>query len=173
MVANGTVQTDWQGADYAEPGVSDIDFTSDLITAVEKEFCVNSTRVYATGKSNGGGFVGLMTCDSGLTSKIRAFAPVAGAFYYQFPGAKNCTPSRSPVPIMEFHGEQDHTVRVVRPLSYFKFTDSKLERSTLTVGVAEEVYCLAFQNGSPTRLLGMDALARLPRLGSCFKTMLS
>ena len=52
-----------------------------------------------------------MTCDHELSSRIKAFAPVAGALYWQFGGAKNCTPSRRHVPIMEFHGDQDKTVR--------------------------------------------------------------
>lgn len=52
----------WQGAPYAPPGVDDVAFTSDLLDRLQSDYCVDPTRTYATGKSNGAGFVGLLAC---------------------------------------------------------------------------------------------------------------
>ncbi len=95
----------WQGAPYAAAGVDDVAFTRDLVDALEASWCVDSGRVYATGKSNGGGFTALLACR--LADRITAVAPVAAAFY-PATGA-NCTPSR-PVPVIDFHGTSDSTI---------------------------------------------------------------
>ncbi|MFI7383993.1 alpha/beta hydrolase family esterase [Streptomyces sp. NPDC049813] len=95
----------WQGAPYAAAGVDDVLFTEDLLDEIEARFCVDTTRVYATGKSNGAGFTGLLACRS--ASRFAAVAPVAGAFYPDT--GKNCRPSR-PVPVLDFHGTGDTTI---------------------------------------------------------------
>ncbi|MFJ6569119.1 alpha/beta hydrolase family esterase [Streptomyces sp. NPDC091292] len=95
----------WQGAPYAAPGVDDVAFTADLLTALEDSLCVDTRRVYATGKSNGAGFTGLLACR--MADRIAAIAPVAGAFYPET-GA-DCRPSR-PVPVIDFHGTGDATI---------------------------------------------------------------
>jgi polyhydroxybutyrate depolymerase len=95
----------WQGAPYAAPGVDDVAFTRDLLDRLEATVCVDTRRVYATGKSNGAGFTGLLACR--LADRITAIAPVAGAFYPDT-GA-DCHPSR-PVPVIEFHGTADATI---------------------------------------------------------------
>lgn len=70
--------TTWEGA----PGssVNDIKFTNDVLDEVSGELCVDEKRIFATGKSQGGGFVGRLACDSGLSARIAAFAPVSGAY---------------------------------------------------------------------------------------------
>lgn len=127
-------QNSWQGPEYATQNVSDTRFTSELLTTLESQFCIDSSKIFATGKSNGGGFVGLMTCDHELTSRIKAFAPVAGAYYWQFGGAKNCTPSRQ-VPIMEFHGDLDTTVRSA--LKYISGTPLNIHQISPLGGVGK------------------------------------
>lgn len=103
----GTIGTDgqpsFQGAPYSS-GVDDVLFTSDLLNQVQRQLCVDPARIYANGKSNGGGFAGLLACR--LASRIAASAPVSGAFY---PQGGVCDPSR-PVPILEFHGSADTTI---------------------------------------------------------------
>ncbi|GLW09343.1 esterase [Microtetraspora sp. NBRC 13810] len=95
----------WQGAPYEAPGVDDVAFTADLLDTLENGLCVDRRRVYATGKSNGAGFTGLLACR--MADRIAAIAPVAGAFY---PGTgQDCRPSR-PVPVIDFHGTGDATI---------------------------------------------------------------
>lgn len=94
-------KTGWEGAPYA-PGADDIGLVKQLLDRFGRDFCVNGLRVYATGKSNGGGFTALLACQ--LPHRIAAFAPVAGAFYPQ--SAVGCRTS-PPVPMLEFHGTAD------------------------------------------------------------------
>ncbi|MCJ1404525.1 hypothetical protein MMC11_007751 [Xylographa trunciseda] len=67
--------------------------------------------------SNGGGFVGALACHETLSGRIAAFAPVSGAFYEKLnstiPLGGPCEPNRnrSSVPILEFHGQADNTIR--------------------------------------------------------------
>jgi polyhydroxybutyrate depolymerase len=95
----------WQGAPYAASGVDDVAFTGHLLDHLRSTLCVDTARVYATGKSNGGGFTGLLACR--MADRITAVAPVAGAFYPAT--SKNCQPAR-PVPVIEFHGTADQAV---------------------------------------------------------------
>ncbi|TWU77765.1 hypothetical protein ED733_008655 [Metarhizium rileyi] len=104
----------WQGM----PGVAtdDVRFTSDILDLVQDQYCIDSARISATGKSAGGGLCNLLACDPELSSRIAAFAPVSGAFYIdsqpcrpesvQFP----CRPGRKDVPFLEFHGGKDDTI---------------------------------------------------------------
>ncbi|MCJ1417235.1 hypothetical protein MMC32_003577 [Xylographa parallela] len=67
--------------------------------------------------SNGGGFVGALACDKALSGRIAAFAPVSGAFYEKLgsttPLGGPCEPNknRSSIPILEFHGQDDNTIK--------------------------------------------------------------
>ncbi|RYO93543.1 hypothetical protein DL766_008445 [Monosporascus sp. MC13-8B] len=71
--------TTWQGAPGAE--ADDIGFTTEVIDFAQRTFCIDEARTYATGKSQGGGFVGRLACDPALSRRIAAFAPVSGAYY--------------------------------------------------------------------------------------------
>jgi poly(3-hydroxybutyrate) depolymerase len=85
-------------------------FTADLLDHLEDTLCIDTTRIYATGKSNGGGFVNYLACHP-ISTRFAAFAPVAGAFYEGF-GANGpaCQPARSPQPILEIHGYNDSLI---------------------------------------------------------------
>jgi poly(3-hydroxybutyrate) depolymerase len=108
----------WQGS----PGsgdVDDISYVADILDAIEEEFCVDLTRIYATGKSEGGGLVGILACDYASSQRIAAFAPVSGAFYLGHTNCSDpstvpisCNASRSDIPIMEFHGGNDTTISI-------------------------------------------------------------
>jgi poly(3-hydroxybutyrate) depolymerase len=113
------VQNQWQG-DPASSGVDDLDFVSSMIAHFNDRYCIDTSRIYAAGKSNGGGFTGgYLACDPSLSQQIAAFAPVSGAFYV--PGsteddcdpatiAIQCNPGRKLVPVLEFHGDADDTI---------------------------------------------------------------
>ncbi|GII55466.1 hydrolase [Planotetraspora thailandica] len=96
--------TAWQGAPYAS-GADDVLFVSDLLNELQSTLCVDPARIYVTGKSNGGGFAGVLACR--LSRRIAAAAPVSGAFYQA--GEENCAPRRA-VPILDFHGTADSIV---------------------------------------------------------------
>lgn len=95
----------------------DLKFISNILDEVESTLCINKSRVYATGKSQGGGMVGMLACDQSLSTRIAAFAPVSGAFYVMPEG--DCEPDsvdlpcfagRSDIPILEFHGGSDSVI---------------------------------------------------------------
>jgi poly(3-hydroxybutyrate) depolymerase len=107
--AKGTQQ--YQGDPDSPPSINDVKFTLELLDHIEATYCIDTSRMYAAGKSNGGGFTGVLACDSDATKRIAAFAPVSGAFYLNAEqNAPPCNPSRKPVPIMEFHGFEDATI---------------------------------------------------------------
>ncbi|KFY68825.1 hypothetical protein V496_00780 [Pseudogymnoascus sp. VKM F-4515 (FW-2607)] len=102
----------WEGPSYADPKISDKKFTSALITQLRADFCVDDTRIYAAGKSNGGGFTGTLACSAEAGKNFAAIAACAGAFYTDVveDADDKCEPSRSPFPILEFHGSIDKTI---------------------------------------------------------------
>jgi poly(3-hydroxybutyrate) depolymerase len=94
----------WQGAPYAAKGVDDVKFTADLLDQLEAAYCVDTRTVYATGKSNGAGFTGILACR--MADRFAAIAPVSGAFYIE---GTRCAPSR-PIPVLDIHGTGDTTI---------------------------------------------------------------
>jgi polyhydroxybutyrate depolymerase len=86
----------------AATNVNDIGFVSDLIDYAEQQLCIDPSRVFATGMSNGGFLSHTIGCE--LADRVAAIAPVAGV-----DGMPTCTPSR-PVPVMHFHGTADPLV---------------------------------------------------------------
>ncbi|KAL2065225.1 hypothetical protein VTL71DRAFT_2894 [Oculimacula yallundae] len=112
------IDNQWQG-DPASEDVDDIGFVSEMIAHFTERYCIDTSRIYAAGKSNGGGFTNTLACDPNLSKQIAAFAPVSGAFYV--PGSSSsscspqsmtipCNPGRYPLPILEFHGSDDTTI---------------------------------------------------------------
>jgi poly(3-hydroxybutyrate) depolymerase len=110
-------QNQWQG-DPASSGVDDVAFTMEMLDHLEERYCIDSSRVYAAGKSNGGGFTNLLACDGTASKRIAAFAPVSGAYYQDVPEDAcdaetvpiECNPGRCPIPIIEFHGTAESTI---------------------------------------------------------------
>ncbi|KAF2495401.1 alpha/beta-hydrolase [Lophium mytilinum] len=102
----------WTSDPDAPADIDDILFTSDLINHLLSRYCIDPSRVYAAGKSNGGGLVNLLACDPGTSAKIAAFAAVSGAFYINGSTGKlpPCKPARVPIPVLETHGLKDHTI---------------------------------------------------------------
>lgn len=82
------------------PDVDDVGFISKMIDKLKEDFNIDSSRIYATGMSNGATMVYRLACQ--LFDKIAAFAPVAGNQLDIV-----CKPTRS-VPIILFHGLADN-----------------------------------------------------------------
>jgi poly(3-hydroxybutyrate) depolymerase len=91
------------------------------LDALESNLCVDQARIYATGKSQGGGFVGRLACHPVLSRRIAAFAPVSGAYYIdqldteadcEDPATVDipCQQGRTAIPVMAFHGGDDTTI---------------------------------------------------------------
>lgn len=100
----------WAGANYSSATVAeDLQFVYDLLADLRTRYCVDSARIYATGMSNGGGFVGTLACNDTVGGEFAAFAPASGSFYTDAYGV-GCSPARSPLPILEFHGGADESV---------------------------------------------------------------
>jgi polyhydroxybutyrate depolymerase len=77
----------------------DLDFTDVLLDEVEADLCLDLTRVYVEGLSNGAFMTSTLGCVR--ADRFAAIAPVAGA---QHP--TGCNPSRR-VPMLAFHGTAD------------------------------------------------------------------
>jgi polyhydroxybutyrate depolymerase len=86
------------------PGVNDVQFTRDLLALVERDYCIDPRRVYATGFSNGGFMSHMLGCE--MADTFAAIAPVSGVL--GIPPA-SCLPSR-PVPVLHMHGTADPVV---------------------------------------------------------------
>ena len=74
-----------------------------LLNRMERASCIDSSRVYATGVSNGGGFTARLACE--MADRLAAIAPVAGGY----DPLRRCKPAR-PLPLLEIHGTDDDVV---------------------------------------------------------------
>ena len=95
----------WQGPSYADQSVNDVKFVSDLLDQVKADYCINTDKIYASGKSNGAGFVDTLAC-SDTGDQFAAFAMAAAALYTDTSKA-SCTKKRA---ILESHGDADNTI---------------------------------------------------------------
>ncbi|KAE9376221.1 carbohydrate esterase family 1 protein [Stipitochalara longipes BDJ] len=105
----------WQGVP-AIGARNDVQFTADILNEIESLYCINPSRITSTGKSDGAGFCNVLACDSVLSKRIAAFAPVSGAYYIN---ATTCSPftvdipcaaSRTDIPFLTLHGGNDTTI---------------------------------------------------------------
>jgi polyhydroxybutyrate depolymerase len=83
-------------------GSADIAAMSALLDHLENTLCVDESRVFATGLSNGAGLATALIC--GLDGRLAGVAPVAG-----FNLARPCAGAR-PTTIVAFHGTADRIV---------------------------------------------------------------
>ncbi|KAJ5679708.1 hypothetical protein N7462_007952 [Penicillium macrosclerotiorum] len=101
-------------ADTSRP--NDLDFTNDLLTHLEEELCIDPSKIYSAGKSNGGGFTGVIACNATVGGRFAAFAAVSGAWYNTdgIPGVGPCVPAEREegYPFLEFHGTTDTTAPI-------------------------------------------------------------
>jgi polyhydroxybutyrate depolymerase len=88
----------WDIAASAHPN-HDIDFMNAMLDTLEANLCVDTSRVYATGLSDGALMTSLLACT--MANRFAAFAAVAGIVM-----DSPCRPGRR-VPILAFHGTAD------------------------------------------------------------------
>jgi polyhydroxybutyrate depolymerase len=79
----------------------DVTFVADLLDLLEAELCIDPSRVFSTGMSNGGQMSSLLACQLG--DRVTAVAPLAGV---EWPASCD----GRPVPVMAFHGDADPIV---------------------------------------------------------------
>lgn len=77
----------------------DLRFTTDMLDQLGAELCLDTSRIYATGLSNGAMMTSAVSC--ALADRFAAGAPVAGVTF-----SDACEPAR-PVPLLAFHGTLD------------------------------------------------------------------
>ncbi|KAM0722668.1 hypothetical protein Q7P37_002109 [Cladosporium fusiforme] len=114
----------WESNPYYGPGKQNVqndrNFIKELIVNIKSTFCVDATRIFGAGSSNGGGFLGVIACDPELSVTFAAIAPNAGAFYTNTnppadpyvldtdtPVQQPCNPGRNNMAIFETHGTGD------------------------------------------------------------------
>ena len=81
--------------------VDDIAFVSDLLNRLENDFCIDTTRIYAVGHSNGGFLASRLAC--ALGDRIAAIVPVAGL-------SMPAEPCQGAVAVLTIHGTADDVV---------------------------------------------------------------
>jgi polyhydroxybutyrate depolymerase len=91
----------WSLNDAMQP--NDVSAVAALLPRAEADACADTTRIYATGVSNGGGFTARIGCE--LAGTIAAIAPVAGGYK----GLDPC-PSGRRISVLEIHGTKDQIV---------------------------------------------------------------
>ncbi len=79
----------------------DVGFTAKILDRVEAELCVDRSRIFASGWSNGGMFAATLGC--ALSDRIAAVASVSGV--HLLPDCRG-----RPMPIIVIHGTFDDTV---------------------------------------------------------------
>jgi len=90
---------------------NDLFYTVALLDHLEKSFCIDLRRIYATGLGQGAGVVHQLACHTHLSRRIAAFAPVNGAFYRPVSPEDllwaRCMIGRRPIPMLEIHGAEN------------------------------------------------------------------
>lgn len=82
--------------------IDDVGFIDALIDTLMAEYAIATTRIYATGMSNGGFMSYRLACE--LSERIAAIAPVSASM-----SMVDCAPARS-MPVIALHSYQDESV---------------------------------------------------------------
>ena len=91
----------WFSTDRLPDLAGDLDFVDAMLERLTAKFCIDQSRVYATGLSNGAFMASMLACERG--ERFAAVAPVAGV---SFPD-KGCD---TRVAILAMHGTSDGVV---------------------------------------------------------------
>jgi len=100
--APGDTRNSWELDPSQDPTRDDLAFANELLDIVIESLCVDETRVYTTGMSNGGYFSSVLVCE--MSDRIAAAASIAALSH-----ADDCDPARI-VPYIGFHGTDDAVV---------------------------------------------------------------
>jgi polyhydroxybutyrate depolymerase len=133
--------------------VDDVQFTRDLLAAIEADYCIDSKRVFAAGFSNGGFMSHRLGCE--MSDVFGAIAPVSGVLGID---PTDCNPVRA-IPVLDFHGVSDPIVPYnggtpIIPIDISGVLDFRSVADTLYFWVSSNG-CLGpptqiFQNGDAT-----------------------
>lgn len=85
-------------------GADDVGYIDALLDRLESDYCLDTSRVYVSGLSNGGGMTDRLACE--LSERIAAVGTVSGA-YNLLPDGCSIT---HPMPLISFHGTADTIV---------------------------------------------------------------
>ncbi|KAK7755032.1 hypothetical protein SLS62_002846 [Diatrype stigma] len=125
--STGSTEDDrfWEGYPGLSSATDDVAYVLAVLDEVAGDrLCVDLARVYASGKSQGGGFSGqVLACDPRSASRFAAFAAVSGAYYVPpdvvgddvcadpaTVALRPCEPQRDRIPLLAFHGGNDTTI---------------------------------------------------------------
>lgn len=102
VVAPDGVDKAWNAGGLGNANIDDVGFIRSLLDGVESELCIDATRVYATGHSNGGAMTHKLGCQA--ADLFAAIAPISGWT------SGECKPSR-PIAVAAVRSLEDGTVR--------------------------------------------------------------
>lgn len=126
--STGSTEDDrfWEGYPGLSGATDDVAYVLAVLDEVASDrLCVDLARVYASGKSQGGGLSGqVLACDPRSASRFAAFAAVSGAYYVppdvvgdadgcadpETVALRPCEPRRDKIPLLAFHGGNDTTI---------------------------------------------------------------
>lgn len=91
----------WSAGATPANSIDDVKFADDIITQLSRELCIDQTRIYATGFSNGAFMSSKLACT--MPDRIAAIAVVGGVDY----PAEGC---KARVPVLAIHGTGDEVV---------------------------------------------------------------
>lgn len=101
----------WNFLRFIPGDPDDVLFIADLLDEIGEQLCIDDSRVFAAGISNGAMMAVRLACD--LSDRIAAIAPVAGVYYPPWSpdldAEADCVSVR-PVPVVAFHGTADTVV---------------------------------------------------------------
>mmetsp|Transcript_43713 Transcript_43713/g.107571 ORF Transcript_43713/g.107571 Transcript_43713/m.107571 type:complete len:543 (+) Transcript_43713:69-1697(+) len=163
-------QCDWTTCDEditpTGTGTADVGgFLPGLWDTLEQQLCVDATREYATGCSNGGMMAYQSAVD--MPERLAAIAPVCGSFHAGFAMAPKIG-----VPLMDIHGTSDTTVPANVSLSgdgyYYTPTEEIFFGNKYSPGWAQANQCSGGGRVYPTSYDGQKQLWCLAE-GDCAK----
>lgn len=82
--------------------IDDVGFVNSLLNTLIEQYSIDTSRIYASGMSNGGLMAHRLACE--LSNRIAAIAPVASSI-----SMTECTPDR-PVSVIQFHSYLDTNI---------------------------------------------------------------
>lgn len=138
-------------------------FIPSLYDTLEEQLCIDTTREYAAGESNGG----IMTYQLGvdLSSRLAAIAPQFGSFMRGFRAAPT-----TGVPVIDIHGSRDTTVPANVSLAgngYYYTTNAEIfDGDQHSPGWKAANGCSGKSSHYPTKYDGFDKLWCVSE-GSC------
>jgi polyhydroxybutyrate depolymerase len=101
-------------------GVDDVAFIRAMLDRLQRDYAVDTKRVFVTGISNGAMMAYRLACE--MSDRIAAIAPVAGAQNVDCAGAR-------PVSVIIFHGARDQNVLLDGGEPVKHFGPSRIDRS--------------------------------------------